>query len=106
MLAIVKVVDDYLQCLVYADDLAICNNNLCAIQQSIDRLYKYCSDNYYLGINIGKTKIMKFRRGGYLAISDVITSGVEIALIRLSGLSKNLSGQVDCPTEVIRRASR
>ena len=51
MPAIVKGGDDYLQCLVYADDLAICSNNLCAIQQSIDRLYKYCSDNY-LGINI------------------------------------------------------
>ena len=51
MPAIVKCGDDYLQCLVYADDLAICSNNLCAIQQSIDRLYKYCSDNS-LGINI------------------------------------------------------
>ena len=71
MPAIVKGGDDYLQCLVYADDLAICSNNLCDIQQSIDRLYKYCSDNY-LGINIGKTKIMKFRRGGHLAKSDVI----------------------------------
>ena len=72
MPAIVKCCDDYLKCLVYADDLAICSNNLCAIQQSIDRLYKYCSDNY-LGINIGKTKIMKFRRGGHLAKSDVTT---------------------------------
>ena len=72
MPAIVKCGDDYLHCLVYADDLAICSNNICAIQQSIDRLYKYCSDNY-LGINIGKTKIMKFRRGGHLAKSDVIT---------------------------------
>ena len=43
MPAIVKGGDDYLQCLVYADDLAICSNNLSAIQQSIDRLYKYCS---------------------------------------------------------------
>ena len=33
-------------------------------------------------------------------------TGVEIALIRLSGLSKTLSGQVDPPTEVIRRTSR
>ena len=72
MPAIVKGGDDYLQCLVYADDLAIGSNNLCTIQQSIDRLYKYCSDNY-LGINIGKTKIMTFRRGGHLAKSDVIT---------------------------------
>ena len=72
MPAMVKGGDDYLQCLVYADDLAICSNNICAIQQSIDRIYKYCSDNY-LGINIGKTKIMKFRKGGHLAKSDVIT---------------------------------
>ena len=72
MPAIVKGGDDYLPCLVYADDLAICSNNLCDIQQSIDRLYKYCYDNY-LGINIGKTKIMKFRRGVQLAKSDVIT---------------------------------
>ena len=35
-----------------------------------------------------------------------VPAGVEIALIRLSGLSKNVSGQVDCPTEVIRRTSR
>ena len=33
-------------------------------------------------------------------------TGVEIALIRLSGLSKKLSGQVDRPAEVIRRTSR
>ena len=72
MPVIVKGGDDYLQCLVYADDLAICSNHICAIQQSIDRLYKYCSDNY-LGNNIGKTKIIKFRRGGQLAKSDVIT---------------------------------
>ena len=72
MPAIVNGGDDYLQCLVYADDLAICSNNLCALQQSIDRLYKYCSDNYF-DINIGKTKIMKFRRGGHLPKSDVIT---------------------------------
>ena len=67
MPAIVKGGDDYLQYLVYADDLAVFSNNLCAVQQSIDRLYTY------LGINIGKTKIMKFRRGGHLAKSDVIT---------------------------------
>ena len=72
MPAIVKSGDDYLQCLVHVDDLAISSNNLCTIQQSIDRLYKYCSDNY-LGINIGTTKIMKCRRGGHLEKSDVIT---------------------------------
>ena len=33
-------------------------------------------------------------------------TGVEIALIRLSGLIKKLSGQVDRPAEVIRRTSR
>ena len=43
---------------------------------------------------------------GWLKVAVNIVAGVEIALIRLSGLSKNLSGQVDCPTEVIRRTSR
>ena len=33
-------------------------------------------------------------------------TGVEIELIRLSGLSKKFSGQVDRPAEVIRRTSR
>ena len=37
---------------------------------------------------------------------DGTITGVEIALIRLSGLSKKLSGQVDRPAEVIRRTSR
>ena len=38
---------------------------------------------------------------GYRSLS-ANTAGVEIALIRLSGLGKKLSGQVDRPTEVIR----
>ena len=40
------------------------------------------------------------------SIHQALRPGVEIALIRLSGLSKNVSGQVDRPAEVIRRTSR
>ena len=35
-----------------------------------------------------------------------VMSGVEIGLIRLSGLSKKIAGQVVFPTVVIRRTSR
>ena len=36
----------------------------------------------------------------------LVPAGVEIELICLSGLSENLSGQVDCATELICRTSR
>ena len=39
-------------------------------------------------------------------MSGVVNIVVEIALIRLSGLSKNLSGQVDRSAKVIRWTSR
>ena len=98
--AIVKGGDDYLQCFVYADDLAICSNTLCAIQQSIDRLYKYCSDNS-LGINIGKIKLLKSRRGGHLSKYDVINSNPIEFVSEFTYLgvgfqsNRNVTGQFD-----------
>ena len=50
--------------------------------------------------NTGQGSLLKLRQ------FHLPQSGVEIALIRLSGLSKKLSGQVDRPAEVIRRTSR
>ena len=79
--------DDYLQCLVYAHDLAICSNNLDTIQNSIDRLYKY-SSGMYLAINVSKNKIIKFRKGWLLAKSDIGTCNTPYPV---SSLFLNLS---------------
>ena len=55
----------------------------------------------YLGRGGGEAKHSRCNKYKHISIA-----GVEIALIRLSGLSKKLSGQVDRPGEVIRRTSR
>ena len=51
--------------LLYADDLAICARDLVHLQEAMNRLHTYCTDNK-LAVNVGKTKTVKFRRGGPL----------------------------------------
>ena len=49
--------------LLYADDLAICARDLVNLQEAMNRLHTYCTDNK-LAVNVGKTKTVTFRRGG------------------------------------------
>ena len=58
-----------------------------------------CSVRQELADHLGTHSAQCRKHNYYIA-------GVEIALIRLSGLSKKLSGQVDRPAEVIRWTSR
>ena len=51
----------YLSCLLYADDLLLISNSAEGLQQSLDRLSKYCQD-WFLKINPNKTKVLYFRR--------------------------------------------
>ncbi|RWS00432.1 uncharacterized protein B4U79_09248, partial [Dinothrombium tinctorium] len=59
------------RCIMYADDLVIFSRNLMELQSSIDKLYEWCINNK-LKINISKTKIIKFRKGGRLKKNDSI----------------------------------
>ena len=54
----------------YADDLAITAPSAPSLQSALDLLSIWCNHNA-LQVNIGKTKVMKFRRGGRLARADV-----------------------------------
>ena len=45
----------------YADDLAICARDLVSMQEAMNRLHTFCTDNK-LAVNVGKTKSVKFRR--------------------------------------------
>ena len=47
--------------LLYADDLAICARDLVHLQEAMNRLHTYCTDNK-LAVNLGNTKTVKFRR--------------------------------------------
>lgn len=56
--------------LMYADDIAICTSSLQELQTCLHNLHQYCTINK-LTVNVKKTKILKFRKGGKLCDSDV-----------------------------------
>ena len=51
--------------LLYADDIIIFSNTAEELQQSLDLLLEYCN-KWKLTINVSKTKVMVFRKGGML----------------------------------------
>ena len=61
--------------LLCADDLTICARDLVHLQEAMNRLHTYCTGNE-LAVNVGKTKTVKFRRGGPLRKSDILTTNL------------------------------
>jgi hypothetical protein len=57
--------------IMYADDIALCAPERSILQNALDALNGYFRQKG-LDINIPKTKVMKFRRGGRLCTSDII----------------------------------
>jgi hypothetical protein len=57
--------------LCYADDLVLFSENFEAVQRALDVLAKYCGD-FKIEVNVEKTKVVKFRRGGRLKRTDVL----------------------------------
>ena len=51
--------------LLYADDIVIFANSAEELQQSLDVLLNYCN-RWKLTVNVSKTKVMVFRKGGML----------------------------------------
>ena len=51
--------------LLYADDIVIFAQSAIELQSALDRLFDYCN-TWKLKVNIPKTKIMVFKRGGRL----------------------------------------
>ena len=64
-----ETVDIRTQCIVYADDLAICCYSVESLQACLDNLLVYCTRNL-LKVKVSKTEIVKFRRGGCLSRND------------------------------------
>ena len=79
----------------YGDDDRLVDILLCDIENL---------NSYTIKGRVNLAEMDKFTESIQNFITQV-EAGVEIALIRLSGLSKKLSGQVDRPAEVIRRTS-
>ncbi len=58
--------------LMYADDIALCANNIEDMQIAMNNLNTYCNKNK-LKVNVEKTNIVKFRKGGRLSSKDSVS---------------------------------
>lgn len=55
--------------IMFADDLVVYSTDRVALQESLNKLHEWCSQNS-LVINLSKTRSMKFRNGGKLKYND------------------------------------
>ena len=63
---------EFLMFLMFADDLVIYSPRIEELQAALDTLANWCRTNK-ISVNMKKTKAMKFRRGGKLSSTDVLT---------------------------------
>ena len=68
----VRVVDVLIKLLKFADDMAIFSTTREGLQSGLNSLGEYCR-KWGITVNIPKTKIVVFRKGGQLAVDDVWT---------------------------------
>jgi hypothetical protein len=61
----IKIGESYISHLLYADDLALISDTVFGLQRQLNILADYCRE-WGLTVNIDKTKIIVFRRGGQL----------------------------------------
>jgi len=75
-------IDMFKLCLIlYADDIVIFANDRSELQSSLDVLLEYCQ-RWKLKVNIEKTKIMVFRKGGRLSQNlRFLCDGTEIEIV-------------------------
>ena len=65
----IKIAETIIKLLMFADDMAIFSETRKGLQKGLDDLYAYCC-KWGLKVNILKTKIMIFRKGGRLGPND------------------------------------
>ena len=75
---VVQLTPDVVQILImlFADDVLLTSYCVAGFQRQIDVL-KHFADNFFMTIKISKTKIIVFRKGGFLAASEVLRYGDE-----------------------------
>ena len=91
-----EVAGEQITMLLYADDMVMLTRSKQALQEGLTKLHKWSHKND-LEINAGKTKIMKFRRGGNISKSDNFTCGSEkldlVNAYKYLGLTLQVTGK-------------
>ena len=63
-----------LSCLLYADDIVLMSTTEEGLQQSVHKLSLYCNE-WDLKVNVGKTKVVIFNKGGKLINAKITLDG-------------------------------
>ena len=77
----VSLLDNKLNCLLYADDLLLLSESPDGLQTCINRLSEYC-DKWGLEINIKKSKVLIFNNTGKLSNSQFVYKNVKLENIK------------------------
>jgi hypothetical protein len=60
-----QIINQNINCLIYADDLLLISTNASGLQNSLNRLQQYCN-TWNLKVNVQKIKVMIFNPNGHL----------------------------------------
>ena len=106
----VNVVNILIKILMFADDMAIFSTSIEGLQQGFDNLSEYCS-KWGLTVNILKTKIVIFRKGGKIGSKEKWSfNGRVIEVVpyfKYLGCILSSSGSFsNCITDLINSARR
>ena len=66
--------------LLFADAIILMSNTIVGLQNQLDNL-KGEADRLYLTINLEKTNVMVFRKGGYVAVREKWMYGNEVVTL-------------------------
>ena len=84
----VNINNNVLQCLMYADDIVLFSTSLEGLHQRLNELNQFCKE-WCLDLNVSKTKILIFNKGGKLIKILYIS-------IRIAWNVSNIIGTLGC----------
>ena len=103
----VQLHNQYLSCLLYADDLILLSSSVQGLQGCLSKLEKYCSLNC-LTVNMQKTRIVVFSKGGKLSKEKFFFNDEEVTQTnsyKYLGILFSSSGTFShCQTDLYKRA--
>ncbi|GBP07613.1 hypothetical protein EVAR_2745_1 [Eumeta japonica] len=71
----------YIKCLMYADDQIILAPLACGLREVVNKMYDSGQERS-MKVNVGKTKVMEFERGGSTTECDILIEGVKVEEVK------------------------
>jgi exonuclease III len=103
----VSLLDEKLNCLLYADDLVLLSETQSGLQNCINRLHNYCQD-WEMTINAKKTKLMTFNRAQGTANPTILFGDTQLETVdsyKYLGIYFSASGNFNSAIEDLKNRS-